>query len=442
MGDTVAQLEKAKKLYLETLAPGTLRSVIDARQLFVVWFTNAHPGRAVTFPLTEIDIKAFTISLCEAGFKYARIINNIYKGLGMWQISNNHTSPGKMYPELGSTISKYLRRSIGANPLLPKEPMFKSDFEHILDVLGIDNDANLQLSFIHSMSAHCGARLSSLSKPQMASSILKARDEMGLMPYPEQAGMLVGDVKFMWDDALGLSLTVAMTHEKNDAANRAHRREYTFSPLEHGSPYCTATLGFLNLAKRGAFLQDPLIVSMGNQTVCNQGRSQAMATPVCCGHKHTDTYLKTSISKAGFDETIAAIDQALPQGSSSPAPLKMAGGLSPTRLRSSEEREERLRRIPSAYNYRLLPPSTNIASEKEATDLFSAEYKEFLSKDKNLKKALEEEPVNPKKVNNAKQTATSKFCKEKNRRMHEERSAQPPGPPKPETRRTLDVSAI
>ncbi|KAJ7361963.1 hypothetical protein OS493_014613 [Desmophyllum pertusum] len=144
MGDTVAQLEKAKKLYLETLAPGTLRSVIDARQLFVVWFTNAHPGRAVTFPLTEMDIKAFTISLCEAGFKYARIMNNIYKGLGMWQISNNHTSPGKMYPELGSTISKYLRRSIGANPLLPKEPMFKSNFEHILDVLGIDNDANLQ----------------------------------------------------------------------------------------------------------------------------------------------------------------------------------------------------------------------------------------------------------------------------------------------------------
>lgn len=48
------------------------------------------------------------------------------------------------------------------------------------------------------MSAHCGARLSSLSKPQMASSILKARDEMGLMPYPEQAGMLVGDVKFMY----------------------------------------------------------------------------------------------------------------------------------------------------------------------------------------------------------------------------------------------------
>ena len=64
--------------------------MIDARQLFVVWFTNAHPGRAVTFPLTEMDIKAFTISLCEAGFKYARIMNNIYKGLGMWVSESNN----------------------------------------------------------------------------------------------------------------------------------------------------------------------------------------------------------------------------------------------------------------------------------------------------------------------------------------------------------------
>ncbi|KAJ7392792.1 hypothetical protein OS493_010451 [Desmophyllum pertusum] len=84
-------------------------------------------------------------------------------------------------------------------------------------------------------------------------------------------------------------------------------------------------------------------------------------------------------------------------------------------LRSGEEREECLRRIPTAYNYRLLPPSKNIAKE---------------------------ELVDPKKVNNSKQTATAKFCKEKNRRQHEERSAQPPGPPKPETSRTLDVTAI
>ncbi|KAJ7392791.1 hypothetical protein OS493_010450 [Desmophyllum pertusum] len=104
-------------------------------------------------------------------------------------------------------------------------------------------------------------------------------------------------------------------------------------------------------------------------------------------------------------------------------------------LRSSEEREERLRRIPSAYNYRLLPPNKNIGYEKEATNLFNDEYQAYLSKDKNLKKALEEEPVDPKKVNNSKQTATAKFCKEKNRRQHEERDREEcstVGPPKPQ----------
>ena len=60
------------------------------------------------------------------------------------QISNNHQSPGKMYPEMGSAINKYVKRAVGDVNIMPKEPMFRQDFEHILDVVGLGNDASLQ----------------------------------------------------------------------------------------------------------------------------------------------------------------------------------------------------------------------------------------------------------------------------------------------------------
>ena len=50
-----------------------------------------------------------------------------------------------------------------------------------------------------------------------------------------------------------------------------------------------------------------------------------------------------------------------------------------TGLRDSETREERLRNIPSAYNYRLIPPVVNISTEEEAMDQFQAEFELFTS---------------------------------------------------------------
>ena len=37
-----------------------------------------------------------------------------------------------------------------------------------------------------------------------------------------------------------------------------HSRVFTYTPLEEGSPYCPVALGFLHLARRGAFLKDPI----------------------------------------------------------------------------------------------------------------------------------------------------------------------------------------
>ena len=37
-----------------------------------------------------------------------------------------------------------------------------------------------------------------------------------------------------------------------------HSRVFRYTPLEPGSPYCPVALGFLHLARRGAFLKTPL----------------------------------------------------------------------------------------------------------------------------------------------------------------------------------------
>ena len=57
------------------------------------------------------------------------------------------------------------------------------------------------------------------------------------------------------------------------------------------------------------------------------------------------------------------------------------------RLRTPSEREERLRQIPTAYNYRLQPPLKNITTQREAEELYPAEYLGFLQAYEPLKKA-------------------------------------------------------
>ena len=59
-------------------------------------------------------------------------------------IANQHQSPAKKYPELGSTIMKYLRKEIGEMDILPKKPLFEQDLEYIVDSIGMVTPAALQ----------------------------------------------------------------------------------------------------------------------------------------------------------------------------------------------------------------------------------------------------------------------------------------------------------
>ena len=56
-------------------------------------------------------------------------------------------------------------------------------------------------------------------------------------------------------------------------------------------------------------------------------------------------------------------------------------------LRDHTDREERLRRIPSAYSYHLKPPAKNVTTEAGARQFFPLEYSEFLDSYEPLKKA-------------------------------------------------------
>ena len=60
-----------------------LKSIIDARRLYLQLFGIQNPGIELQFPLKEMDIKAFSVCLCRAGFTFSRIINNIYRGQDM-----------------------------------------------------------------------------------------------------------------------------------------------------------------------------------------------------------------------------------------------------------------------------------------------------------------------------------------------------------------------
>ena len=67
------------------------------------------------------------------------------------------------------------------------------------------------------------------------------------------------------------------------------RRPYHFTPLHTGSPYCTAKLGFLLLAIRGAFvLPRPRAFLEGNFTI----REEAKSWPLLCQVDYSTGQLK------------------------------------------------------------------------------------------------------------------------------------------------------
>ena len=56
-------------------------------------------------------------------------------------------------------------------------------------------------------------------------------------------------------------------------------------------------------------------------------------------------------------------------------------------LRTPEERQERLRGIPTAYNYRLESPLRNLRTQVDARQLYPNELEAFLNNHQPLKKA-------------------------------------------------------
>ena len=61
-----------------------LKSIIDARNLYLVWHQDNHPGEPAKLPLALLDIKAFCMSCGRAGFSFTRIINYIFGVLCMF----------------------------------------------------------------------------------------------------------------------------------------------------------------------------------------------------------------------------------------------------------------------------------------------------------------------------------------------------------------------
>lgn len=58
--------------------------------------------------------------------------------------ANNQPSPAQVYPKLGSTILKFLRKEVGEHDIFPKKPLFEQDLEYIIDWTGIGPPAALQ----------------------------------------------------------------------------------------------------------------------------------------------------------------------------------------------------------------------------------------------------------------------------------------------------------
>ena len=60
------------------------------------------------------------------------------------QGSNGYISPAKQFAELGTTLSRFMRKELEEQDRYPKKPMFAQDFEHILDNIGLETPAALQ----------------------------------------------------------------------------------------------------------------------------------------------------------------------------------------------------------------------------------------------------------------------------------------------------------
>ena len=78
------------------------------------------------------------------------------------------------------------------------------------------------------------------------------------------------------------SITSAKTN--NDIVTSfSPRREFTFTPLKAGSPYCPVTLGFLHLARRGVFVETPSVAWAEHKfTIKEESKSWPLLCQVDC----------------------------------------------------------------------------------------------------------------------------------------------------------------
>ncbi|CAH3180440.1 unnamed protein product [Porites lobata] len=436
--------DRAKNMYLESLAPGTIKSIVDSRGLFLTWYNHTYPGKTVTLPISEMEIKTFFVSCAKAGFTYTRLTNNILRGICMW-VTNNQPSPAKTYPELGSTIMKYLRKEVGEMDIFPKKPLFEQDLEHIVDSTGIGTPAALQLSFLHCLSASCGARPTSLAETYVREEIDEVHQELGLGSYPAGAGLTIQDVEFSKHNNEDNSLLrSAVFYRVPD-----NRHVFVVTPKKPGSPYCPVTLGFLHIARRGAFKENPANAWRNKNFIYKDEAkkwplfaqvdtsTQTLKNTMAITTNQLSRTVTSSISSVGFNPREVS--------HRSYRSLRRLGGWSPksaivhlhikkiieeysdtlalitpanimirhNNLQTEEERVRRLRNMPTAYNYCLVLPQKNITTQTEAEALLPEEYEKFLREYEPLKKLQAEDPTNRKKINHVKETATSLLQKKK-----------------------------
>ena len=69
-----------------------LKSIIDARNLYLVWHGEAQPREPAKLPLSILDVKAFCMSCGRAGFRHQWTFSTFYN------LSNEHPSLASANP--------------------------------------------------------------------------------------------------------------------------------------------------------------------------------------------------------------------------------------------------------------------------------------------------------------------------------------------------------
>ena len=149
-----------------------LKSIIDARNLYLVWHQDNHPGEPAKLPLALLDIKAFCMSCGRAGFSFTRIINYIFGVLCMFmgryyfiinkflQLSKAKVQPLRPYLQFSVILPWVLVQSRESKPRPPiplcsqaltadwANPATVKEYEDLLWAVYISNTNNFFPKYI------------------------------------------------------------------------------------------------------------------------------------------------------------------------------------------------------------------------------------------------------------------------------------------------------